>query len=166
MSREAYVAPTLQPQTTTLSEPTIQYLCGECNAKVQLKKGDPIRCKDCGHRVLYKERTKRYVGLLVFHTLWYQASSPRSLKGWCNSRRDSETGELQQLARSLEFEKRERRRCQLNLRRYHAGICAEYWTQEAAKILAEEPDRLLRAYIVSVEGASEIGTKYPLLDEE
>jgi len=33
-------------------------------------------------------------------------------------------------------------------------------------ILAEEPDRLLRAYIVSVEGASEIGTKYPLLDEE
>lgn len=39
--------------------PTTQYLCGECNQKVQLKKGDPIRCKDCGHRVLYKERTKR-----------------------------------------------------------------------------------------------------------
>lgn len=68
MSREAYVAPTLQPQTSTaISEPTTQYSCGECNAKVQLKKGDPIRCKDCGHRVLYKERTKRYAGLgLVF----------------------------------------------------------------------------------------------------
>ena len=64
MSREAYVAPTLQPQPSlaAISDPTTQYLCGECNSKVQLKKGDPIRCKDCGHRVLYKERTKRYVG--------------------------------------------------------------------------------------------------------
>ena len=65
MSREAYVAPALQPQasitSTAISDPTTQYLCGECNAKVQLKKGDPIRCKDCGHRVLYKERTKRCV---------------------------------------------------------------------------------------------------------
>ena len=41
--------------------PLTQYLCGECAAKVQLKKGDPIRCKECGHRVLYKERTKRLV---------------------------------------------------------------------------------------------------------
>jgi DNA-directed RNA polymerase I, II, and III subunit RPABC4 len=63
MSREAYVAPTLQPQSSlaAISDPTTQYLCGECNSKVQLKKGDPIRCKDCGHRVLYKERTKRYI---------------------------------------------------------------------------------------------------------
>ena len=60
MSREAYVAPTFQTQTTSIEGPTTQYLCGECNAKVQLKKGDPLRCKDCGHRVLYKERTKRY----------------------------------------------------------------------------------------------------------
>lgn len=62
MSREAYVAPTLQPQASlaAISDPTTQYLCGECNSRVQLKKGDPVRCKDCGHRVLYKERTKRY----------------------------------------------------------------------------------------------------------
>jgi DNA-directed RNA polymerase I, II, and III subunit RPABC4 len=39
--------------------PVINYLCGDCNSKVTLKKGDPIRCRDCGHRVLYKERTKR-----------------------------------------------------------------------------------------------------------
>lgn len=39
--------------------PAIVYLCGDCNSKVPLKRGDPIRCKDCGHRVLYKERTKR-----------------------------------------------------------------------------------------------------------
>jgi DNA-directed RNA polymerase subunit RPC12/RpoP len=27
--------------------------------RAPLKRGDQIRCKDCGHRVLYKERTKR-----------------------------------------------------------------------------------------------------------
>jgi DNA-directed RNA polymerase I, II, and III subunit RPABC4 len=42
--------------------PATQYLCGDCASKVELKKGDPIRCKECGHRVLYKERTKRFVG--------------------------------------------------------------------------------------------------------
>lgn len=70
MSREAYAPPS---HTATLpfystaatsaegsSSGLTQYLCGDCNSKVQLKKGDPIRCKECGHRVLYKERTKRY----------------------------------------------------------------------------------------------------------
>ncbi|KAI9825565.1 MAG: DNA-directed RNA polymerase core subunit rpc10 [Phylliscum demangeonii] len=41
--------------------PVIFYLCGECGDRVPLERGDPIRCKDCGHRVLYKERTKRMV---------------------------------------------------------------------------------------------------------
>lgn len=40
---------------------TMNYLCAECGGKVQLNKGEPIRCKECGHRVLYKQRTKRYV---------------------------------------------------------------------------------------------------------
>jgi DNA-directed RNA polymerase subunit RPC12/RpoP len=39
----------------------VQYLCGDCDSKVTLKKGDAIRCKECGYRVLYKERTNRYV---------------------------------------------------------------------------------------------------------
>lgn len=39
----------------------VQYRCGDCNAKVVLRRGDLIRCKDCGFRVLYKERTNRYV---------------------------------------------------------------------------------------------------------
>ena len=69
MSREAYVAPTgnsfnaggTSNYNTTIDAtgPITQYMCGDCNAKVQLKKGDPIRCKECGHRILYKERTKR-----------------------------------------------------------------------------------------------------------
>ena len=78
--REAYTLPTTsQSQTTTTntnaynafssglsaadssSGPLTQYLCGECNSKVSLARGDAIRCKECGHRVLYKERTKRMV---------------------------------------------------------------------------------------------------------
>ena len=37
----------------------VQYMCGDCDQKVSLKRGDPIRCKECGYRVLYKERTNR-----------------------------------------------------------------------------------------------------------
>lgn len=67
MSREAYQIPTQQTNVGSfgaaaagdIAGPVTQYLCGDCNAKVPLKKGDPMRCKDCGHRVLYKERTKR-----------------------------------------------------------------------------------------------------------
>ncbi len=85
MSREAYHPPTLipPPQTssssninitgagTTAAAPSaatiadatraVQYLCGDCNAKVLLHRGDLVRCKECGHRVLYKERTNRLV---------------------------------------------------------------------------------------------------------
>ncbi|KAI4233648.1 MAG: hypothetical protein L6R38_007100 [Xanthoria sp. 2 TBL-2021] len=65
MSREAYVAPTSAFNTGTTVDPgpglTTQYICGDCNQKVLLKQGDPIRCKECGHRILYKERTKRMV---------------------------------------------------------------------------------------------------------
>lgn len=75
MSREAYVAPTASTfqstpgassttanataADTAAGGPLTQYICGECTSKVELKRGDPIRCKECGHRVLYKERTKR-----------------------------------------------------------------------------------------------------------
>lgn len=68
--REAYQLPTQSGgfnQFTTgyaagdsSAGPTVQYVCGECNSKVSLGRGDAIRCSMCGHRVLYKERTKRY----------------------------------------------------------------------------------------------------------
>ncbi|KAF9887798.1 DNA-directed RNA polymerase core subunit rpc10 [Aspergillus nanangensis] len=70
MSREAYQVPSLGGgnafsadggATSTEGGPAVAYLCGECNARVSLKRGDQIRCKECGHRVLYKERTKRMV---------------------------------------------------------------------------------------------------------
>ncbi|TKA43486.1 hypothetical protein B0A54_05268 [Friedmanniomyces endolithicus] len=43
----------------------VHYLCGDCDSKVVLKKTDPIRCKECGYRVLYKERTNRYVSFFT-----------------------------------------------------------------------------------------------------
>lgn len=42
------------------SNKPVHYLCGDCDNKVTLKRGDPIRCKECGYRVLYKQRTNRY----------------------------------------------------------------------------------------------------------
>ncbi|KAJ5086650.1 hypothetical protein NUU61_007957 [Penicillium alfredii] len=72
MSREAYQVPSMGAQNAfgtdagfggamAVDNPSVVYLCGECSARVPLKRGDQIRCKDCGHRVLYKERTKRMV---------------------------------------------------------------------------------------------------------
>ncbi|KAI2609345.1 DNA directed RNA polymerase [Hypoxylon fragiforme] len=40
---------------------SMHYICGDCGTKFPLKRNDPIRCKECGCRVLYKERTKRMV---------------------------------------------------------------------------------------------------------
>ncbi len=34
-----------------------QYLCGDCGQKNEIKPRDPIRCRFCGYRILYKTRT-------------------------------------------------------------------------------------------------------------
>ncbi|KAI4864168.1 metallothionein-I transcription activator [Hypoxylon rubiginosum] len=39
----------------------MQYICGDCGAKCPLRRNELIRCRECGCRVLYKERTKRMV---------------------------------------------------------------------------------------------------------
>ncbi|KAK0751739.1 DNA directed RNA polymerase II polypeptide K, partial [Schizothecium vesticola] len=41
--------------------PTTGYACGDCNATVFLGLGDPVRCRVCGCRILYKKRTNRLV---------------------------------------------------------------------------------------------------------
>jgi len=38
---------------------SVLYKCGDCDMDVPLKRGEPIRCRNCGHRVLYKQRTNR-----------------------------------------------------------------------------------------------------------
>ncbi len=72
MSREQYQVPTASSQSLGLSAPKAafaadlttegpqtSYLCADCGIKNTLRRADPIRCKECGGRVLYKERTKR-----------------------------------------------------------------------------------------------------------
>ncbi|KAJ1334195.1 DNA-directed RNA polymerase subunit RPABC4 [Microdochium nivale] len=74
MSREAYQVPTGSgsnfagqgANATRAVDPvgehaSINYLCGDCGTKFPLKRNEAIRCRECGCRVLYKERTKRMV---------------------------------------------------------------------------------------------------------
>ena len=35
------------------------YICGECHHENEIKPKDPIRCRECGYRIMYKKRTKR-----------------------------------------------------------------------------------------------------------
>ncbi|CAB0029370.1 unnamed protein product [Trichogramma brassicae] len=37
------------------------YICGECHHDNEIKSKDPIRCRECGYRIMYKKRTKRLV---------------------------------------------------------------------------------------------------------
>ncbi|XP_018333018.1 DNA-directed RNA polymerases I, II, and III subunit RPABC4 [Agrilus planipennis] len=39
------------------------YICGECHNENEIRPRDPIRCRECGYRIMYKKRTKR---LIVF----------------------------------------------------------------------------------------------------
>ena len=56
---------TAQPINTTAAAPPtfiqrgVEYRCGDCGAKNLIKGGDPVRCRQCGFRILYKTRTKR-----------------------------------------------------------------------------------------------------------
>ena len=31
----------------------------DCGAKNEIRSREPIRCRECGHRIMYKNRTKR-----------------------------------------------------------------------------------------------------------
>lgn len=45
---------------TVVNRPMI-YVCGDCHKENEIKQKDAIRCIDCGHRIMYKKRTKRLV---------------------------------------------------------------------------------------------------------
>lgn len=99
MSREAYQVPSVggggqnafgggaggaDGFAGSIDGPVVAYLCGECNSRVSLKRGDQIRCKECGHRVLYKERTKRFVFPISPWVVWVKLASARPFmcSGW------------------------------------------------------------------------------------
>ncbi|KAG7448450.1 uncharacterized protein BT62DRAFT_1003164 [Guyanagaster necrorhizus] len=56
-------APASQPTYSLppLLSKDMEYLCADCGAKNEIKTREPIRCRECGHRIMYKKRTKRMV---------------------------------------------------------------------------------------------------------
>ena len=52
----ATAATTTAPAAVTRG---VEYRCGDCGARNVIKAGDPVRCRQCGFRILYKMRTKR-----------------------------------------------------------------------------------------------------------
>jgi DNA-directed RNA polymerase I, II, and III subunit RPABC4 len=52
--------PTTGGQAEDLSmERPVTYTCGDCASDVTLTKAQPLRCLQCGHRILHKKRTTR-----------------------------------------------------------------------------------------------------------
>ena len=51
------------PDTSAAAPKSVNYICGQCFKTVSLKEREPIRCRECGFRILYKERTRK---LIVF----------------------------------------------------------------------------------------------------
>ncbi|KAG5442764.1 DNA-directed RNA polymerases I, II, and III subunit RPABC4 [Clonorchis sinensis] len=45
--------------TVTQFSKTVSYICGECRAENEIRPRELVRCLECGHRVLYKKRSKR-----------------------------------------------------------------------------------------------------------
>ncbi|CAG9816260.1 unnamed protein product [Phaedon cochleariae] len=48
---------------TSMQKTPMIYICGECHSENEIRPRDPIRCRECGYRIMYKKRTKR---LIVF----------------------------------------------------------------------------------------------------
>ncbi|KAJ7177623.1 hypothetical protein C8R46DRAFT_987663 [Mycena filopes] len=36
----------------------MEYICADCSVKNEIKPPEPIRCRDCGHRVMYKKEVE------------------------------------------------------------------------------------------------------------
>uniref|UniRef100_UPI00358FE1F1 DNA-directed RNA polymerases I, II, and III subunit RPABC4 isoform X1 n=2 Tax=Myxine glutinosa TaxID=7769 RepID=UPI00358FE1F1 len=56
----AYMMETPKDAPPAKQQPMI-YICGECHTENEIKARDPIRCRECGYRIMYKKRTKRLV---------------------------------------------------------------------------------------------------------
>uniref|UniRef100_A0A8C0BI84 RNA polymerase II, I and III subunit K n=1 Tax=Buteo japonicus TaxID=224669 RepID=A0A8C0BI84_9AVES len=41
--------------------PLSSSIISECHTENEIKARDPIRCRECGYRIMYKKRTKRLV---------------------------------------------------------------------------------------------------------
>lgn len=59
------------------------YLCGDCGVVNEIKPKDPIRCRFCGYRILYKMRTKNRARSLPGHLS--RAPAACTKYGWITS---------------------------------------------------------------------------------
>ncbi|OWZ62981.1 hypothetical protein AYX15_04963 [Cryptococcus neoformans] len=65
-SRFTQQNPNPMPDRNVKAPETISYICGDCGAQTAMQPSEFIRCKECGHRVMYKPRTTRSRLLRVF----------------------------------------------------------------------------------------------------
>lgn len=52
---------TTSTKTDSAPKQAMVYICGECHHDNEIRPKDPIRCRECGYRIMYKKRTKRLV---------------------------------------------------------------------------------------------------------
>ncbi|KAL7753709.1 Coiled-coil domain-containing protein 47 [Sorochytrium milnesiophthora] len=73
---DAQSRPALQPAANI----PMAYMCADCGIENDIKPKEPIRCKECGHRIMYKKRTKRKplyevyaieCGIIAFFVLYF-----------------------------------------------------------------------------------------------
>ncbi|KAJ2065896.1 DNA-directed RNA polymerase core subunit rpc10 [Coemansia sp. RSA 376] len=55
----AYNPSSYSGNTAPSASASMTYLCAECGYHNQIKPREPIRCFECGYRILLKVRTKR-----------------------------------------------------------------------------------------------------------
>lgn len=48
----------------------------DCGVKNEIKPREPIRCRECGHRIMYKKRTTRSMYAYFFVKKWRSEMSP------------------------------------------------------------------------------------------
>ena len=70
-------------RTTYTFATQVLILLEDCGAKNEIKSREPIRCRECGHRIMYKKRTKRSTSNLAT-----QFTSMSDCNQWYNSRLD------------------------------------------------------------------------------
>jgi DNA-directed RNA polymerase subunit RPC12/RpoP len=43
----------------------------DCGAENEIRPKEPLRCKECGHRIMYKQRTKKSKPQLLQSSIYY-----------------------------------------------------------------------------------------------
>lgn len=69
----------------------VLYNCGDCNTEQRLERASMMRCRECGGRMFYKQRTKRYASFstaVVVPLLLAYVFADAFSTVWCSLRRD------------------------------------------------------------------------------